>query len=144
MSLNVIPSRHRRLVTRLVSEPLTGLTLEGNQLSFKWDGRVHRSKVRSAKYVPMVGTWSPGSGAVTESKKVVLEEDRILLGVHETTEKYVNARYGLSWAVEAHYVATEGPEKQAARILRVNWGDYCWRVEFIWRKGLRNHLKRGG
>ena len=144
MRLNVIPPRHRRLVTRLVSEPLTKLALEGNYLSFKWDGRVHRSKVRSAKYVPMVGTWSPGSGAVTESRKVVLEKDRILLAVHETAEKYVNSRYDLPWAVEAHYVATEGPEKQAARILRVNWSDYGWRVEFIWRKGLRNHSKKGG
>ena len=137
MSLEVIPPAHRRLVARLIGEPLTELSLEGNRLSFKWDGRVHQSKVRSAKYVPMVGTWSKGSKAITESRKVVLEKDRILLAVHEATEKYVSSRYGLSKKVESHFVATEGPERQAARILRVNWGDYGWRVEFIWRRGVR-------
>ena len=60
--------------------------------------------------------------------------------VHESVEKYVHDKYGLSDDAEGHFVATM-VEQKFARQIGVNWSDYNWRVEFIYRKEMKHNKK---
>ena len=141
-SLSVIPERHRRLVARLVQEPVSEFQVLKNPggrlfICFLWDKHHICNLLRTASYVPMVGTYSKKSKSVTMSKKVKDIRDRILLGFHESIEKYCINHYQLPWAVEAHFVAT-ALERRLAQSMNVDFDDYSWRIEFLWRKGLRS------
>lgn len=134
MTIRVIPSKHRRLVTRLVKQNFKKFQFKKGVISFEWDNHTHSNYVNLLPRVKLVADWRRGTKTVRLDKHLAQRRKyEILSAFHESIEKYVGERYGLDKALEGHYVATM-IERKLAKKLKVGWDDYGMYVEFLFRK----------
>jgi len=134
MTIRIIPARHRRLVSRLVKLNFTNFQFKKGVISFDFDDRTLTNRVNLLPRVKLVADWRRGTKTVRLDKHLAQRRKyEILASFHETLEKYLGERYGLSKALEGHYVATM-IERKLAKKLKVGWDDYGMYVEFLFRK----------
>jgi len=139
MSMSFIKPDKRVLVKRLIAMNALDVKYTGKYLTFRYDHHNIRNRVVMRKHLGWVGHWSRGTNTVYYDDDLVNQPKELLsVLVHESVEKYVHDKYGLSDNAEGHYVATM-VEQKFARQIGVNWDDYNWRVEFIYRKEMRYH-----
>jgi hypothetical protein len=132
-SLSLIPQPQRKIVASLLRKSITNIRFTGKTISFTYDGKKLRNKVKRLRYVPLVADWKPNNPLVTYDDDVSKKREILLLAIHESVEKYVAQKYGLSKVTAAHYVATF-IERKVARKMHINWERYSWDVEFAFRK----------
>lgn len=142
MVASVIDKNKRDLVRRLIREHAKNVRFRNGIISFDFDGCRIRNRVEIKPSVKWVGTWS------RKTNKVLLDDDMyndirevISLALHESVEKYLHQKYGLSTDAEGHYVA-EHVEKDFAKRAGINWNDYMWKAEFVHRKEMNEHEKK--
>lgn len=141
MSLSFINPEKRPIVKRLVAMNALNVKYDGKVISFRYDRTILKNKVIMKKHLGWVGQWSKTSDKIYYDDDLVKQPKELLcVLIHESIEKYVSEKYGLSDSAEGHYVASM-IEQKFARQSGVNWGDYNWRVEFISRKELK-HAKK--
>lgn len=139
MSMSFIKPDKRVLVKRLIKMNVLNVKYTGNYLTFRYDRHDIRNRVVMRKHLGWVGHWSRGTNTVYYDDDLVKQPKELLsVLVHESVEKYVHDKYDLSDNAEGHYVATM-VEQKFARQIGVNWDDYNWRVEFIYRKEMRHN-----
>ena len=132
--MDVIPEKKRNLVKKLMSKRVSNVKFDGEYVSFTFDGRTIRNKVRPRKCLPWVGTWNRKNNTVYFDDDMAKNKKELLsLAVHESVEAYVGKRYGLRSTAEGHYVA-ENVERKFAQSSGVHWPTYQWRAEFVHRK----------
>jgi formamidopyrimidine-DNA glycosylase len=141
MSMSFIKQDKRALVKRLIAMNALNVKYDGKYLTFRYDRHNIRNRVVMKKHLGWVGHWSRGTNTVYYDDDLVKQPKELLsVLVHESVEKYVHDKYDLSDNAEGHYVATM-IEQKFARQIGVNWNDYNWRVEFIYRKEMRQNKK---
>lgn len=141
MSMSFIHPDKRKLVKHLSSMSALNVKYNGNYITLRYDRHEIKNRVIMKKHLGWVGHWSRGTNTIYYDKELVKEPKELLsVLVHESIEKYVHDKYGLSDDAEGHYVATM-VEQKFARNIGVNWDDYNWRVEFIYRKEMKYNKK---
>jgi len=141
MSMSFIKPDKRPIVKRLISMNALDVTFNGKFITFRYDRHLIKNKVVMKKHLGWVGHWSRESNTIYYDNDLVNQPKELLsVLVHESIEKYVHDKYGLSDDAEGHYVATM-VEQKFARQIGVNWNDYNWRVEFIYRKEMKQNRK---
>ena len=141
MSMSFINPDKRKLVKHLSSMNALNVKYTGNYITLRYDRNEIKNKVVMKKHLGWVGHWSRGTNTIYYDKELVKEPKELLsVLVHESIEKYVHDKYGLSDDAEGHYIATM-VEQKFARDIGVNWDDYNWRVEFIYRKEMKYKKK---
>lgn len=139
--MSFIKEDKRKLVKRLIAMNVFDVKYDGKNLSFRYDKTNIRNRVVMRKHLGWVGHWSRGTNTVYYDNDLVKQPKELLcVLIHESVEKYVHDKYGLSDDAEGHYVATM-VEQKFARQIGVNWNDYNWRVEFIYRKEMKHNKK---
>jgi hypothetical protein len=134
MTIRILPAQHRRLVSRLVKQNFKNFQFKKGVISFDWDSRTHSNRINLLPRVKLVADWRRGTKTVALDKHLAQKRKyEILSAFHESIEKYVGEHYGLSKALEGHYVATM-IERKLARKLKVGWDDYGMYVECLFRK----------
>jgi hypothetical protein len=141
MSMSFIQPDKRKLVKRLSAMNALNVKYDGKTISFRYDRNLIRNKVIMKKHLGWVGQWSRTTNTVYYDDDLVNQPKELLcVLIHESIEKYVHDKYGLSDIAEGHYIATM-VEQKFARTSGVNWEDYNWRVEFISRKEIKHNKK---
>jgi len=141
MTMSFIKPEKRKEVKRLSAMNALDVKYDGKYITFRYDRHNIKNKVVMRKHLGWVGHWSRGTNTIYYDNDLVKQPKELLsVLVHESVEKYVHDKYGLSDDAEGHYVATM-VEQKFAREIGVNWNDYNWRVEFIYRKEMKHHHK---
>lgn len=137
MSLSFIKPDKRAIVKRLSKMNALDVKFNGKQITFRYDRSLINNKVIMRKHLGWVGLWSHTNNTIYYDDDLVSQPKELLcVLIHESIEKYVHDKYDLSESAEGHYVATM-VEQNFARDTGVNWEDYNWRVEFIYRKEMK-------
>jgi len=141
MSMSFIKPEKRPLVKRLITMSALDVKFDGKYITFRYDRHEIKNRVVMKKHLGWVGHWSRGTNTIYYDDDLVKQPKELLsVLVHESIEKYVHDKYELSDSAEGHYVATM-VEQKFARKIGVNWDDYNWRVEFIYRKEMKQNKK---
>lgn len=141
MSLSFIHPDKKKLVKKLITMNALNVKYDGKNLSLRYDRHDIKNRVVMKKHLGWVGHWSRGTNTIYYDNDLVKHPKELLcVLVHESIEKYVHDHYGLSDDAEGHFVATM-IEQKFARQIGVNWNDYNWRVEFIYRKEMKHNKK---
>ena len=141
MSMSFIKPDKRALVKRLIKMNALDVKYDGKYLTLRYDRHDIRNRVVMKKHLGWVGHWSHSANTIYYDDDLVNQPKELLsVLVHESIEKYVHDKYDLSDDAEGHYVATMVEQKFACQI-GVNWDDYNWRVEFIYRKEMKHNKK---
>ena len=141
MSLSFVNPEKKSLVKRLITMNALNVKYDGKNIEFRYDRHLIKNRVVMRKHLGWVGHWSRGTNTVYYDNDLVKQPKELLcVLVHESVEKYVHDKYGLSDDAEGHFVATM-VEQKFARQIGVNWNDYNWRVEFIYRKEMKHSKK---
>lgn len=141
MSMSFIKPDKRKMVKHLSSMSALNVKYDGKFITLRYDRHLIKNKTVIRKHLGWVGHWSRGTNTIYYDNDLVKEPKELLsVLVHESIEKYVHDKYGLSDDAEGHYVATM-VERKFARSIGINWEDFGWRVEFIYRKEMKYHHK---
>jgi hypothetical protein len=141
MSMSFIKPDKRSIVKHLISMNALDVKFNGKSISFRYDRHIIKNKVVVRKHLGWVGRWSRETNTVYYDNDLVKQPKELLcVLVHESVEKYVHEKYGLSDSAEGHYVATMVEQKYAQQS-GVNWEDFDWRIEFICRKEMKQNKK---
>jgi hypothetical protein len=142
MSMTFIKPDKRALVKRLIKMNALGVNFNGSSISMRFDRSDIKNLVKVKKHLGWVGHWEKHSNTILYDDDLLKHpKELICVLVHESIEKYVYEKYGLSPDAEGHYVASM-IEQKFARTSGVNWNDYNWRVEFIYRKEMKHDKKK--
>lgn len=141
MSMSFIKPDKRATVKRLIKMNALDVKFNGKYIVLRYDRNTITNKVVMKKHLGWVGKWSPTTNTIYYDNDLVSQPKELLcVLVHESIEKYVHDKYELSDSAEGHYVASM-IEQKFARDSGVNWDDYNWRVEFIYRKEMKHAHK---
>lgn len=141
MSLSFISPDKRLIVKRLIKMNVLDVKYDKKYISFRFDRHQIKNRVVMKKHLGWVGHWSRTTNTVYYDDDLVTQPKELLaVLIHESIEKYVHDMYGLSDDAEGHYVATI-IEQKFAKQTGINWNDYNWRVEFIYRKEMKHNKK---
>jgi hypothetical protein len=144
MTMSFVKPEKRQLVKRLISMNALNVNYDGKYITFRYDRNVIKNRVVIRKHLGWVGHWSRGTNTIYYDDDLLkFPKELLCVLVHESVEKYIHDKYGLSDDAEGHYVATM-IEQKFARESRVNWDDYNWRVEFIARKEIKHNKANVG
>jgi len=119
------------------------LTYSPNRITVTFDGEVLSNRVKIVPHEAWVGSYSKNSSEVYVDDDVP-QRFRRSMAIHETVEKYLKERYGLSDLYEGHEYADEIERRWHLKNLgSMSWENYSAVVERVHRKEVEHALENG-
>jgi hypothetical protein len=123
-----------RLAKKLSHVPIGSVYYDGHKITLNFDGQVLSNKVVVLEHIKWVGSWSRSEPVVYIDDDMPTEY-RKFVAAHETCEKYLKERYGLSDLSEGHEIAEQVEKRYFLRKRSVeDWNEYSRIVERVHRK----------
>jgi hypothetical protein len=137
--------RQKKTIERLARTGVKNVKYDKDKsiISFTYDGKTLKYKVRMKKHLGWVGQWGRGRQNIVYYDDDVPHNYLIPLLVHEGVESYVSKKKKLDPMVDAHYVATRVEDK-ALKHMRINPQNYSWSIEKIYRIEMPKDKRKGG
>jgi hypothetical protein len=123
-----------RLAKKLSHAPIGSVYYDGHEITVNFDGQVLSNKVVVLEHEKWVGSWNRSEPVVYIDDDVPMEF-RKYVAFHESVEKYLKEKYGLSDLAEGHEITEQVEKRYFLRKHSVeDWEEYSRIVERVHRK----------